>query len=252
MIATGMARGARERGKRIAFGDRTRIIWDHNSESIFRGNPNIAAPGSERAGDIEWIRYFKGERGYNRQAAGHWIWNMDWRCVPGEIFLSDEEIATGKRIGEDFILIEPNVPAHKTAVYNKQWPIERFQVVADELMGQGLRVVQPLYQSARYRLDHVQKVETKSFRDTLAIMRNAALYIGPEGGLHHGAAAVEKPAVVIFGGFIPSQVTGYRTHTNLTGGVEKACGSLSPCQHCQRALMAIGPQQVLDAARAYL
>ncbi len=251
LIATGLARGARERGKRIAFGDGQRIIWDINSESIFRGNPNIAAPGSERAGDIEWKRYFKGARGYNRQAPGRWIWNMDWRCVPGEIFLNQSEIAAGKRIGERFILIEPNVPPHKTATHNKQWPIERFQVVADELLGQGLRVVQPIYQNARYRLDHVQKVETKSFRDTLAIMTNAAIYIGPEGGLHHGAAAVGKPAVVLFGGFIPPQVTGYAMHTNLTGGAQ-ACGSLSPCQHCQTALMAITVDHVLDAARAYL
>jgi hypothetical protein len=34
-----MARGAAARGKRIAFGDGKKILWDHHSELIFRGKP---------------------------------------------------------------------------------------------------------------------------------------------------------------------------------------------------------------------
>ena len=39
LMATGMARGARERGKRIAFGEGGRLWWDHYSKSFyFQGN----------------------------------------------------------------------------------------------------------------------------------------------------------------------------------------------------------------------
>jgi hypothetical protein len=56
-----MARGAKARGKRIAFGDGQQIISSPWSEQIFRFNPNIARPGDERADDIEWIRHHKGQ-----------------------------------------------------------------------------------------------------------------------------------------------------------------------------------------------
>src|SRR6185369_14162072 len=78
LMATGLARGAHARGKRIAFGDGRNIIWDANSAAIFRGNPNIARPGSERDRDIEWLPYYKGHRIYNRLGDRKWIWNLDF------------------------------------------------------------------------------------------------------------------------------------------------------------------------------
>jgi hypothetical protein len=57
--------------------------------------------------------------------------------------------------------------------------------------------------------------------------------------------------VVLFGGFIPPEVTGYALHTNLTGGAE-ACGSLQPCAHCHEAMKAIGVDEVLERAMARL
>lgn len=88
IMATGLARGAAARGKRIAFGDGRRIAWDQHSKEIFRGNPNIAPPGSEADPDLEWIDYRTGHRIYNGldRARRRWIWNMDFRPVPGEFF----------------------------------------------------------------------------------------------------------------------------------------------------------------------
>ncbi len=62
LMASGMARGAKARDKRIAFGDGRRIIWDGNSHEIFRGDPNVALPGSEGTTDLKWIAYYKGKR----------------------------------------------------------------------------------------------------------------------------------------------------------------------------------------------
>lgn len=248
LIATGLARGAAFRGVKIAFGDGAKLIWDHNSEQIFRGNPNIAMPGEERGAGVEWIDYFKGHRKYNRQGHGHWKWNMAWRCLPGEIFLNDAEKAAGDRQGRGFIVIEPNVESWKQASPNKDWGRTKYEAVATRLIEEGHRLIQFTYPKGGPVLRGVKALETRSFRDALAIMRNASLYLGPEGGLHHGAAAVGIPAVVLFGGFIPPRVTGYDTHANLAGS-DRFCGSFTKCRHCVDAMAAITVDRVYRAVK---
>ena len=146
------------------------------------------------------------------------------------------------------MLIEPNAPAWKSVFANKDWGRARYQALATRLIADGLRVAQFAYEKAGPPLPGVEILETRSYRDALALMGHARLYIGPEGGMHHGAAAMGRPAVVLFGGFIPPQVTGYVGHANLTGGAE-ACGSLSPCAHCAKAMAAISVEEVHAAAK---
>lgn len=250
LLASGLARGAAKRGKRIAFGDGQKIIWDHHSEQIFRNNPNVAPPGTENRSDIEWINFYRGHRLYNRQAGQRWIWNNEFKAIPGEVFLDPAETDWAKRVGSGFVIIEPNVPEFKTVAANKQWPKDRYGTVARRLKNDGYRVCQFAY-SGGTSLDGIESIKTPSFRHALAVLKNAALYIGPEGGLHHGAAAVGIPAVVMFGGFIPSAVTGYDTHINITGGAE-ACGSLRPCMHCKETMASISSGTVYDAAQKFL
>lgn len=251
IMATGLARGAKARGKRIAFGDGKRIIWDGNSEPIFRGNPNIAKPGSEQDNDIEWIGFHKGSRIYNSHKPGDpcWTWNHEFRAAPGEIYFSDDEDRFAESVGRGFIVIEPNIP-EKLGAINKRWPVERYDDVARKLMHDGYDVRQ--FSFGLHRIDGVKQIKTKDFRHAARVLKNAALYIGPEGGLHHASAAVGIPAVVLFGGFIPPAVTGYGFHTNLTGGATKFCGSLGVCRHCLEAMDAISVADVTNAARGYL
>lgn len=253
LMATGMAKGAANRGKRVAFGDGQKILWDHYSEQIFRGNKNIAAPGSERDADLEWINFYRGNRLYNRESAGtqnrKWIWNLDFKAIPGEIHFSHDEDKFADRVGQGFIAIEPNVPDHKLVANNKRWTFWRYNKVARYLRKAGHRVIQ--FQHGPHRLDQVEQIKSPSFRHAARMLQNASLYIGPEGGLHHAAAAVGCRAVVLFGGFIPPAVTGYDSHTNLTGGAE-ACGSLTNCPHCAKAMEAIDVMQVYNAAESYM
>jgi hypothetical protein len=246
LLGTGMARGAVARGKRIAFGDGSRIIWDKNSVEIFRKNKNIAIPGSERDDDIEWIPFYRGHRLYNRQEAGRWVWNYEFRPIPGELFFSAVESNFANRISPDFVLIEPNVPWWKSVAVNKDWGVRKYQAVADELRAKGHRVAQFSY--GKVRLQGVEVINAGDFRTAVAALAKARFAILPEGGLHHGAAAVGVRSVVIFGGFIPPAVTGYDFHINLTGGSE-ACGSIHECQHCRAALDAISVEDVLGACK---
>jgi len=250
LMATGMARGAKARGKRIAFGNGRQIIWGPWSKSMFRHNPNIARPGDEGASDLEWVEHYKGHRLYNRVRGNRWVWNMQFRAQPGELFFSDDELGFAERAGDGFVLIEPNVPLQKSVAVNKDWGVQKYQAVVERLSHDGQRVVQ--FDYGRNRLSGVDILPVPDFRHALAIEARAALYIGPEGGLHHGAAAVGIHAVVLFGGFIPPAVTGYETHTNLTGGVAVACGSFNRCEHCRAAMSAISVDEVHEAACSYL
>jgi hypothetical protein len=221
VIASGLARGAKARGKRIAFGNGAKILWAPQSYEVFKGNPNVAPPGSEGAPDLEWMKYYTGKRFYGRAAGGRWQFN-EFNCPPGDIYLTDAERDYGQliRSSRSTVLIEPNVKSTGACVgANKQWPIERYQKVADELLARGYAVVQMVGgPNAKHRLSGVQIIETPSYRHALAIMEWSLLYIGPEGGLHHGAAAMDLPAVVIFGGFNSPKSTGYPWHHNLTDG----------------------------------
>ncbi len=245
-----MARGARARGKRIAFGDGQQIKWDHHSAAIFQDNPNIAQPGSENDSDLEWIPFYRGHRIYNTELAGKWGWNYEFRPIPGEMFLTDEERQWAEKYGKDFILIEPNVPTKSVAV-NKQWDVRRYDKVARYLHKDGHDIRQFIYRGYKHRVPLSKTIPTPSFRHALAVMERAKLYIGPEGGLHHGAAAMGTRAVVIFGGFIPPEVTGYDTHINISAN-GKACGSFRNCSHCRVAMESISVDRVHKAALSML
>ena len=252
LMASGMAKGAAQRGKRIAFGNGSNILWDQHSEQIFRNNPNVAPPGSEGSSDLEWIPFYKGNRIYNRHdhINDRWLWNYDFKAVAGEVFFHKNELEFARRQGEGFIVIEPYVPAYKGCAPNKDWSISRYLTVIQLLKAKGYDVRQFSY--SRGTLPGTIAIQTPSFRHALAVLSRASIYIGPEGGLHHGAAAVGIPAVVIFGGFIPPQITGYDTNINMTGGAEHFCGSLTQCDHCRKALDNIGSKEVYRAAKSIL
>lgn len=247
IMATAMARGASLRSKRIAFGDGYRIHWDQYSELIFRGNPNVAPPGTETTGGLEWIPFYKGHRIYNKQSTGKWIWNYDFKVKPGELFLTKSEKTFAELCGKNFVLIEPCVPSWKSVAPNKQWPVFRYAEVATKLQRQGFDVVQLVHRGTTFKLPSARYVVTPNFRLGAAVLARSSLYIGSEGGLHHAAAAMNVPGVVLFGGFIPPEVTGYDSHINLTGGRE-ACGSLQKCDHCIEAMNAISVDEVLSSA----
>lgn len=251
LMGSGMAKGARDRGEIIAFGDGYQILWDHNSETIFRDNPNVARYGDAPMPNWRFIPFYKGNRIYNKQddARDRWIWNMDFRAQPGEMFFSKDEESWTKPLPRNFILIEPNIPDKRSAV-NKLWPLERYQAVTDALVRKGHAVYQFQWYGMKHALANTKPILVKGFRQAVLAVRNAKLVICSEGGLHHAAAAMNTKAVVLFGGFIPPQVTGYDTHENLAVG--EACGKYIPCDHCKEAMRKIEADQVLASAERLL
>lgn len=244
IIATSMARGAASRGELIAFGDGKRVIWGPHSEMIFRGNPNIARPGQERDQRVRWCNYYKGCRIYNSPGSGKWVWNYGFKVEPGEIFLEDGEVYPHD---DRRVIVEPNLPG-KTNSKNKEWPASRWLDLVGCLTARGWRVRQFGYGGC---IKVAPEIRTSTFREAAGALKTSRLAILTEGGLHHAAAAVGLPAVVLFGGFAPPDILGYDTHTNLTGGAE-ACGSFCRCQHCVDAMSRITVSEVLTEAEKLL
>jgi hypothetical protein len=249
VVGSGLARGMHAAGQRAAFGDGHKIIWGPWCEEVFRNNPNVARPGSEASPDLFWIRHHKGHRLYNAldKIKGRWVWNYGFKARPGEMLFDRNELSFASRAGQGFIYVEPNVPWHKSVAVNKDWGLKNYQAVVDRLIADGHDVVQSSY--GRDKLRQVRVIKTATFRDALTVMQRARVALVPEGGMHHGAAAVGIPAVVLFGGFIPPRVVGYDAHTNLTGGAE-ACGSLNRCLHCRDALNRISVEEVYQSVKA--
>lgn len=247
ILGSGLARGALARGRRVAFGDGKRIIWSAQAHEIYANNPNVAPPGSEGARDLEWVPHYRGNRLYARSVNGRWQWNSSFRATRGELFFTEAEL-NQIQVEPGFVLIEPSV---KNSAPNKQWPVERYQALARQLLDAGYRVAQ-FSVSRPHLAPEVIVYPSLRFRTALLYLRRAALYIGPEGGLHHAAAALGIPAVVIFGGFISPQTTGYDIHTNLfTGSVP--CGTMGlRCLHCINAMKAISVSMVCSAAMEIL
>ena len=149
------------------------------------------------------------------------------------------------RARNGYVIVEPNCKA--AASPNKQWGWDRWQALVDaspsipwaQLGPPGTRL-----------LDGVRHIETPDIRSAAAVLHYAAAYVGPEGGLHHLAAAMGPPAVVLFGGFISPAQTGYAWHRNLfTGG--EPCGNMLPCAHCAGAMARITVPAVLEALRGF-
>lgn len=240
LLATGIARRARLRhpGKKICIGDGSVIEWGE----VFENNPHLS---KEVVPGCIWVHSHKGFRPYieNGLITGEkLVWKKDFKAYPGEIFLTEEEKNQWSEYS-NFVHIEPNIKGWLGP--NKDWGFARWQAVVDQMPDIAW------VQGPGRRLQRVQQVETKTFRDACALLEKADLFVGTDGGLHHAAAALEKKAVVVWGGFTHPRNLGYDTHINLHSGVEP-CGSLKACAHCKKAMDQITVETVVKAIRSQL
>lgn len=226
-------------GKRVVFGDGEDIFWDET----FLHNPKIAhnhIPGEE----LHWIANYPNRRPYIKRVDREKkkaYWNEDFRAKPGEIYLSEKERSFVKR--KDYVIVEPNVKDW-SAGFNKAWHPDSWQALVEldlpwVQMGPG------------WLLSGVDYVYTSTFREALAMVEKAALVVTTDGGLHHAAAAMGVPAVVIWGGFAPPKLLGYEQHINLCKA-QYHCGNIDLCRHCRDALDAIHPDEVKDVLKKLL
>ncbi len=243
IIVSGLARRAqRSDSRRVRVVDargrpRWSAIWDHN--------PRFARPGDP--GAVQLLASARGLRPYiERETSRCWLWH-DWVCPVGEIRLGVDEQGFG-HAGRGQVIVEPQLK--DGASPNKQWGRSRWVRLVAALRRDGHRVAQ-LGAPGTPLLPQAELITTRSFREACAVLGQARLAILPEGGLHHAAAALGTPTIVLFGGFISPRQTGYAHQLNLFTG-DAPCGMRSRCAHCARAMARIEVEQVLEHARLLL
>ena len=251
IMVTGQARVLQERDPRpVAVrgrdgGARWHRLWD--------GNPRLARPQAVAAGlDVQWLENHPGHRpyvDYGRTTERRWAYT-GWRCTPGEIhFSADERRWALPWRGRRLMVIEPHIKPRASP--NKRWGFKRSQAAVDILRGAGAPELVQFDWSGAAALEGVRLLAAPSFRHACAVLAQARAYVGPEGGLHHAAAALGVPAVVIFGGMTSPFNTGYDGHVNLyVRGRGSPCGMRVRCTHCDRAMAAITPEAVARHLRA--
>jgi ADP-heptose:LPS heptosyltransferase len=206
---------------------------------IWKGNPHIAAPDAKNF--THTILAGGGLRPYIRaKQIRNWLWKP-YTPTPGEIYLTPHELSMADH-GRGAVVIQPTIK--DSASPNKLWRLEYWEALvasAPELrwlqVGDGLG---PRVRGAEYRL-------TTSFREACGVMLGARAAVLHEGGLHHAAAALGVPAVVIFGGFISPECTGYNLHRNMYVESREhhlGCGMRVSCTHCEMAMRKITPRDV--------
>jgi hypothetical protein len=211
-------------------------IWDHN--------PRLARDRAGGPGKFQSLLNGPGVRPYVEQKlATRWVWRGNFRCEPGEIYLTEAERAFAAP-WRGRVLVEPNLK-DKPEQVNKRWAFERWQALADLRLAEFVQVGPP----GTRLLRGVEHAVTQNFRLACAVLSVCRGFVGHEGGLHHAAAALRVPAVVLFSGFISPAITGYETQRNIHHG-GAACGSRLPCLHCRESMEAISVEEVAANLRA--
>jgi ADP-heptose:LPS heptosyltransferase len=211
--------------------------------SVWENNPRIAKAGER--GDFQELQArdrVTNMRPYHlAKTPERWTYNPAFRADVGEIYFTEEEKAFGRpHVGA--VILEPHIKPGASP--NKDWGWARWNELALLVQQAGLRVMQ-VGAAGTPVLNGAELIVTPSFRLACAVLFQARAAILPEGGLHHAAAALGVPAVVIFGGFTPVELTGYALHRNLGVSVGEACGRRTPCAHCAVEMGKIAPARVM-------
>jgi len=199
------------------------------NEVVSNENINKLEEGVDIAPHVDWIKSTAKKLVFKK-----------YKPKPAEIFFDNalDSIATdmANELG-DFIFIDPHVKQDFSS-NNRDWGWENY---IELVRNSDAKFVQPNY--GKSVLPGVISIETPHFLHACALLRGAKTAVFSEGGLMHAAAALSVSSVVIFGGFISPENTGYDLHYNFFIGKE-GCGNRLPCKHCRAAMKKIAVKKV--------
>ncbi len=212
----------------------------------WEGNPDIARPGEDcdaLAGYVNRRRpYLVDESQVRRMFRAY-------APVPAKLLIPD---AHKRLVSEAIGAIVFNPTIKPRAPLNKDWGLDRWkELIALTPELSWLQVGD--HSSPRIR--GVRHIPTAHFFDACALLSGARAAVLHEGALHHAAAALNVPAIVIRGGYISPNVTGYAGQIDFYVESEQwplGCGTRINCPHCRGAMAAITPAAVADSLRALL
>jgi hypothetical protein len=243
---------------KVVFGDPNNLkkpFWS----PVFSNNPFIIQPKEivkkfvcvpEYPGKRRYIDYDKSVWGNPDWADGErqiiaFAWRPDFCAPRGDFFFTKDEMKKAKRVAKklpaDFIVIEPNI-ATKRWINNKGWAWKNWQQVVNDTS--DIPFVQ--FGKDGPWLEGIPTV-ANTFREAAALLSLARGVVATEGGLHHAAAALRKPAVVLWGHFTSPTILGYDDHINIRQATGNGCGKTEKCRICLESLDGISVSSVVDA-----
>lgn len=222
-------------GQAMSITDRFGKTREHE---LWQGNPAWNPRSRHRLIDGQQARPY-----ISRYSTSSVVFNKDYRPRAGRVFLTDAEKDVD--IVGPFAVISPRIKYG--ASQNKAYPVESWEKA---IIGLPL----PVYQLGPNRSEMIagtQFYRTPTVRAAAAVIARATVVLTNEGGAHHLAASMRRPAVVVFGGFANPMVTGYHGHANLVGDLEHiGCGRYHKCAECEISMARITPDMVkMEAMR---
>lgn len=217
------------------------------SDPIFAGNPHVARPGEHYDGTIPFVN---GTRAYIEHASRERYTFREYTPHPALIELPPRAKEMAKR-SAGAVVFNPTIKYK--APTNKQWSVVNWRDLIERSRTEirWIQVGEPGGPKVRF----AERADTGDFWDALGLLSGARAVVCHEGALHHAAAALGVPAVVIRGGFIGPKVTGYAGQVDFfveTPDYPLGCGHRIPCVHCKAAMDSITPAKVLAALRSLL
>ncbi len=227
---------------------------------IYKNNPNITPVEKvDRNKPIHFINYHNRNRpyiDYQKSNNNNWKWNMDFSPTPGKLYFTDDE-----KNKAELILNQAkehwkknNTNKYKGVIFfeststkiddsffyykmkNKDWGLSNWKKLILKLKDNFLVIQSRHGKSLKYDGAYYPSVDF-DFRTACVIINNCDLFLGPEGGFGHAAAALKRKAVLYFGGWIHPKVTGYNFHENIYfDNPNSPCGAVGYiCNHCEEA-----------------
>ena len=163
------------------------------------------------------------------------------------IFLTSEEKSQRFLPKSDKPWIGIQSTGNSAHTQNKNWSIEKFQEVAAALR-KRYAIVQFGSQDDPPLTVDANLCGKLSLRQSFIALRECRGFVGQVGFLMHAAAAVEVPAVIIYGGFEAPWQSGYEDNINIYNPVPCApCWLWSPCPYSKKCMTEISPKQVIES-----
>ncbi len=211
-----------------------------------------------------------GERWYIERFAGGRIHYKNYQPKPAPYIISENEqreasdILKAHNVQRPFVIVNPDTK-NTTLSTNKDWGFKKWQRLTD-MLAPHIQVVRIKPAASvndvsghvaldKKNVDNAINIGEDNVRIAFAMMAQSECIITSEGGLHHFAAAINKPAFVIYGGVITPDQTGYsdRNQTYYVYDDEQTpCGYQRPCDHCKRAMAAIEPRMIFEDVMEHL
>lgn len=174
-----------------------------------------------------------------------WYWKI-YGPPRGELMFTKGELDWGKRYGNGVVIVEPNTKA-KIGHTNKAWLFLRWQELVNR---KRYRFAQCGPIGTKW-LENVDRIVTPTFRHVAAILAHSRGLVSGEGGLMHAAAALDKPAVILWSEFIDPTITGYVEHRNIRHA-NRTCGMRVQCPTCLASMEAISVDEVDENMRSVM